>query len=66
MEHGDDVFVFSDGSVLLREDYCKLSDSWPCDDFEILYVGTDEYNAFFGFWSDDEGGPDEEYWPDND
>ncbi|EKT0980395.1 hypothetical protein QDT22_001016 [Salmonella enterica] len=65
--HGDDVFVWPDGLWLYREDYSELTDRWRGLDFEILYVGTDEYNEFFGFCSDDdEGGPDEEYWPDND
>lgn len=67
MEHGDDVFVFPDGSWLCREDYCDLPESCQRDDFDIIYAGTIEYNDFFGLWpDDDEGGPDEEYWSDND
>lgn len=62
----DDVFVWPDGLWFFRGDYSELTDRWRGDDFEIFYVGTDEYNDFFGFCPDDEGGPDEEYWPDND
>ncbi|EIN7839416.1 hypothetical protein LPF32_000757 [Salmonella enterica] len=62
----DDIFVWPDGSWLFRGDY-SVTDSWRGDDFDILYLGTTEYNDFFGFCPDDhEGGPDEEYWPDND
>ncbi|EAA4683777.1 hypothetical protein DPK35_22245 [Salmonella enterica subsp. enterica] len=62
-----DVFVWPDGSWLYRGDYCELSDRWRGFDFGILYVGTIEYNDFLQLWpEDDEGGPDDEYWPDND
>lgn len=64
---GYDVFVWPDGSWLYREEFSDLNDRWRGDDFEILYVGTIEYNDFFDLWpEDDEGGPDEEYWSDND
>ncbi|WP_410958004.1 hypothetical protein [Salmonella sp. SAL04162] len=64
---GDDVFVWPDGSMVYRHEYNDLTDRWRGDDFEILYVGTIEYKDFFDFWpEDDEGGPDEEYWPDSD
>ncbi|ECE6626378.1 hypothetical protein DRV69_24885 [Salmonella enterica subsp. diarizonae] len=63
----DDVFVWSDGLWLYRYEYSELTDRWRGDDFDILYVGTTEYNEFLGFCPDDDkGGPDEEYWPDND
>lgn len=44
----DDVFVWPDDSWLYRYEYSELTDRWRGLDFEILYIGTDEYNAFFG------------------
>lgn len=44
----DDVFVWPDGSWLYRYAYNEITDRWRGLDFEILYIGTDEYNAFFG------------------
>ncbi|MIE73100.1 hypothetical protein EL06_28035 [Salmonella enterica subsp. diarizonae] len=64
---GNDLFVWSDGSMVYRDDYYDLIDSFPVDDFEILYVGTPEYHDALDWCpDDDEGGPDDEYWPDND
>ncbi|VFS72482.1 Uncharacterised protein [Salmonella enterica subsp. diarizonae] len=64
---GDDIFVWPDGSWLYREDYSELTDRWRGNDFEIFYVGTIEYNDFLQLWPDDEeGGPDDEYWLDDD
>ncbi|EMW9313714.1 hypothetical protein AAE121_002320 [Salmonella enterica] len=61
-----DVFVWPDGSWLYREDYSELSDRCLGEYFNTLYVGTRDYNVFFDICpDDDEGGPDEDYWPDN-
>lgn len=50
---GDDVFVWPDGSWLYRDEYSQLADRWRGDDFEILYVGTIEYNDFLQLWPED-------------
>ncbi|EGC2195070.1 hypothetical protein H8900_001352 [Salmonella enterica] len=40
-----DVLIFSDGSWCYRADYCA-PDEWRGDDFDVLYVGTSDYNDF--------------------
>ncbi|HAT1685016.1 TPA: hypothetical protein I8Y21_005845 [Klebsiella oxytoca] len=63
----EDIFIWPDGTWRYREECEDLTDRWLGDDFEVLYVGTPEYDEFiFPLREPVEGGPDDEYWPEGD